>query len=107
MSSDFERFLETIRPVDRTSPEVQAERVRRALELVLKDLARAGVKSTSLAQLRHSGRPWHEALPILSKWLPKVTEPGAKEEIVRTLSVPWVGRSSTAQLITNLSWRIE
>jgi hypothetical protein len=100
MSSDFERFLETIRPVDRTSPEVQAERVRRALKLVLKDLARAGVKSTSLAQLRHSGRPWHEALPILSKWLPKVTEPGAKEEIVRTLSVPWVGRSSTAQLIT-------
>lgn len=50
-----------------------AERIRNAVEAsrpILEDLAAAGYKVETLAQLRHLGRPWKAALRLLLRWLP-------------------------------------
>jgi HEAT repeats len=94
------------------------ERFRRALEIskpILDDLAGKGYEVQTLAQLRHLGRPWKTALPVLLNWLPLIKDLDIKEEIVRCLSVPWVGTKATNQLIkefrnapvgSSLAWAI-
>lgn len=95
-----------------------ARRVTYAREVskpILEDLTKAGYKVQTLGELRHLEKPWKAALPILQRWLPLVDELGVKEDIVRGLSVPWVGTSATAQLIeefkkadptSSLAWAI-
>jgi hypothetical protein len=39
------------------------------------------------------------AVPILLRWLPKVTERSVKEDIIRTLSVPWARPAAIQPLI--------
>lgn len=58
-------------------------------DAILVDLAKVGFNTRSLADLRHSGVQYREAVPVLVTWLPKVTDRKVKEEIVRALSVPW------------------
>jgi len=66
---------------------------------LLDDLAKLGYEIDTLDDLRHLGRPWKAALPVLLRWLPRIDDLGVKESIVRCLSVPWVGRKATAQLV--------
>jgi HEAT repeats len=66
---------------------------------IVKELTHLGYEVGSLDELRHVGRPWKSALPVLLKWLPMIQHPGVKQSIVRGLSVPWVGNRATGLLI--------
>lgn len=66
---------------------------------LLDELAKLGYEIESLDDLRHQGKPWRTALPVLLRWLPKIEDPNVKNDIVRCLSVPWVGNKATAELI--------
>ena len=66
---------------------------------IVDELIALGYEVESLDELRHVGRPWKIALPVLLKWLPTVQHSGVKESIVRGLSVPWVGNRATRPLI--------
>ncbi|MCP4305631.1 MAG: HEAT repeat domain-containing protein [bacterium] len=68
-------------------------------EPILVDLAAAGFTSRSLADLRHSGARYREAIPILVDWLVRVTDVKVKGEIVRALSVPWAKPLATGPLL--------
>jgi hypothetical protein len=61
-----------------------------------------GYKVGTLAELRHQDRDWKAALPLLLYWLPLVDDDlDIKQEIVRCLSVPWVGNKATTDLIAD------
>ena len=66
---------------------------------LLDELAKLGYEIDTLDDLRHLGRPWKTALPVLLRWLPKIEDPSVKDSIVRCLSVPWVGNKATAELM--------
>lgn len=65
------------------------DRYQVAARGVLADLGAAGFEVESIADLVRSGTTYAEAVPILVRWLRKVEDPWVKEDIVRTLSVPW------------------
>ena len=60
-----------------------------AAEGLLKDLAAAGFVVSSLHELRHKRVVYKAAIPALLRWLPKVTYTPLKDDIIRTLAVPW------------------
>lgn len=103
MTNDTER-TEVIRRV-RASAEAdpakakQLEEYLKAAEPLIHELAGLGYSVETVDDLRHLGRSWKNALPVLLKWLPIVHHVGVKEGIVRGLSVPWVGNKATALLI--------
>jgi len=66
---------------------------------LLDDLEKLGYEIDTVDDLRHLGKPWKSALPVLLRWLPKIDDPGVKDSIVRCLSVPWVGNKATADLV--------
>ena len=66
---------------------------------IIAELAELGYDLESLGDLRQRGKPWKSALPILLRWLPEVSDPDVKQEIVRCLSVPWLGKTGAALLI--------
>lgn len=69
-------------------------------EPIIDELHKLGYKVRTLADLRHQDRNWKTALPLLLRWLPLVDDDlDIKQEIVRCLSVPWVGNKATAELI--------
>jgi hypothetical protein len=68
-------------------------------ELVLADLAAVGFGVRSLSDLRHSGTKYRDAVPVLLRWLPQVTDTKVEEEIVRALSVPWAKPAATLPMI--------
>jgi HEAT repeat protein len=59
----------------------------RQLEPILADLRRIGYDVETLGQLPSRGRRLRDAVPILLEWLPRVTDPGVRESLVRALSV--------------------
>jgi HEAT repeat protein len=65
---------------------------------ILAELAAAGFPARSLADLRHSGTRYRDAVPVLLRWLLRVSDPKVKEEIVRALSVPWAKPAATEPL---------
>ncbi len=65
------------------------ERYRTAARDVVADLADAGFEVEAIGDLRHLGTPYPQAVPVLLRWLARVHDPALKEDIVRTLSVPW------------------
>lgn len=72
---------------------------RRQLAPVIDELHAAGFNQATLDELRTSRTVYASAIPILVDWLPKVNDPGAKESIVRTLSVPWAGSHAARVLL--------
>jgi hypothetical protein len=66
--------------------------------LVLADLKRLGFHVKDLAQLRRCGE-YRAAIPVLMKWLAAVASEELKEDIVRTLSMPWAGSDVAKGLI--------
>jgi hypothetical protein len=61
---------------------------RTAARGVLADLAAAGFEVEAVGDLRRLGK-YAKAVPVLARWLPRVEDAAVKEDIVRTLSVPW------------------
>lgn len=68
-------------------------------EPILAELTAAGFPARSLADLRHSRTRYHDAVPVLLRWLARVSDPKVKVEIVRALSVPWAKPAATEPLI--------
>ncbi len=68
-------------------------------EPILAELAEVGYETRSLADLRHSGERYRDAVPVLVGWLPRVSDRKVKEEIVRALSVPWAKPAATRPMI--------
>jgi hypothetical protein len=66
---------------------------------LLTELDQAGFRVGSIGELRQRETPYHAGVPILLRWLPRVDHPPLKEDIVRTLSVPWAGPSAAPALI--------
>jgi hypothetical protein len=57
---------------------------------ILRELADIGFDVNMIGELRRPGRPrYAAAVPILERWLPRVSSPSLKDDIIRTLSVPW------------------
>jgi PBS lyase HEAT-like repeat len=66
---------------------------------LLGDLAAAGYKVKSVADLRTSGTRYRAAVPVLLHWLGRAESTFEKEEIVRALSVPWARDEAVGPLI--------
>jgi hypothetical protein len=73
---------------------------QRVAEPILRELAASGFKVQSVGELRQSCAEYPAAIPILVRWLPKVQNAHVKEDIVRTLSVPWASPEAVPTLIT-------
>ncbi|CAM2005165.1 hypothetical protein [Acanthopleuribacter pedis] len=56
---------------------------------LLVELREAGFDIIAVQDLRASGSKYPEAIPILMKWLPKIKYDALRDDIVRTMSVPW------------------
>lgn len=87
------------RAADDPERAVETQRYSEAAKPLLDQLGELGYRVESLSDLRHQGKPWKTALPILLSWLPLVDDLSVKEDIVRCLSVPWIGNRATAELI--------
>lgn len=77
--------------------EQNVRRYHKAAYPVLEALCDAGFEVHTIGELLTKGR-YKAAIPILIQWLPKVTDTYVKQDIVRTLSVPW-GKDAAAVLI--------
>ena len=71
----------------------------KAAKPILADLGVIGFRVNSIGELRQSGANYRAAIPTLLQWLPKVSYPPLKEDIVRTLSVPWARPAAAPALI--------
>ena len=74
-------------------------RYRRAAAPVLAELHEAGYPVDSIGELREAGARYPGAIPILLHWLPRISDSAVKEDIVRTLSVPWARPTAAPVLI--------
>lgn len=79
--------------------EARRRDAREAEEPLLADLAVAGYRLDSLDDLRRSRARYRAAVPVLLRWLPRVTDRDVKESIVRALSVPWARPEAARPLI--------
>jgi hypothetical protein len=87
-----------MRQVERQKAEY-LEVYKRAAEPVLQELSAAGNNVRSLRELRKTGVEYPTAIPILLRWLPRIENEQLKEDLVRTLSVPWAPPEVAAALI--------
>lgn len=76
-----------------------AEAYAAAAGPLLAELQTAGLSVTTVRELKQSGAAARAAVPILLRWLPRVEYAPLKEDIVRTLSVPWAKPDAAAALI--------
>jgi HEAT repeat protein len=79
--------------------EENAERHDRIAAPIIEGLQDAGYHVDSLDVLCQSGARYASAIPILIKWLPKISDANVKESIVRALSVPWAKPTAAKPLI--------
>lgn len=71
----------------------------RAAAPVVDELRNVGVEVDRISELRQRRADYPRAVPVLLRWLSQVTESSVKEDIIRTLSVPWAGPDVAAPLI--------
>ena len=80
---------------------------RRVMAPLLNELAATGFRVNSLVELREGGANYGTAVPILLQWLPRMSDRHAKEDIVRTLSVPWAKPAAAPALIEEFKAAID
>lgn len=73
--------------------------IQEALRPVMAELRQIGFAQADLHDLRRSGVRYEKAIPILLRWLPRLGHSDAKEDLVRTLSVPWAKGEATVALL--------
>jgi HEAT repeat protein len=67
---------------------------------ILRELKKLGYDVQSLAALRRVGAAYKDAIPVLLKWLRVVVDENLKEELVRSLSVPWAGPETARAFVS-------
>ena len=93
------------------------ERYHRAAQPVISELAAHGFDVRTIRDLRYNYSDYRTAVPVLIRWLPRVDYEPLKEDIVRTLSVPWAKPDAAPALVAafrrssdpgefNLRWAI-
>lgn len=70
-----------------------------AADPLLAELAQAGFPVRSVGQLHHEWKSYRAAIPILLRWLPRVSYDALRQDIVRTLSVKEARPLATAPLV--------
>lgn len=75
------------------------ESYRRAAKPLIEELAAHGLRVDTVGELRHRGMDYAKAVPSLIRWLPQISDGAVKEDIVRSLSVPWAKPMAAAPLI--------
>lgn len=76
-----------------------AQVYRKAAAPLLAELAAAGFDVASVGALRQPGREYRGAVPILLDWLPRIGNPDVREDIVRSLSVPFARPAAAPALV--------
>lgn len=76
-----------------------AEAYREAAAPLLAGLAAAGFDLASVGALRRPGREYQGAVPILLEWLPRIGNADVREDIVRSLSVPFAKPAAARALV--------
>jgi hypothetical protein len=66
---------------------------------IIQELRGAGFDVTSVGDLYNRKLHYEKAMPILVAWLPRVTNPIVKEDIVRALSVKWARDTAAPRLL--------
>ncbi|MCB1034641.1 MAG: HEAT repeat domain-containing protein, partial [Acidobacteria bacterium] len=66
---------------------------------LLAELAEKGFPVSSVGQLRQEGKQYSAAVPALLRWLPQISNRAVKEDVVRTLSVPWARPAAGPALV--------
>jgi hypothetical protein len=56
---------------------------------ILLDLASAGFHVDTVADLFNRKMNYERAIPILLSWLPRISDPAVKEDVIRALTVRW------------------
>lgn len=84
-----------------TPPAERAQQYFEAARALLAELATAGMAVSSVGALLSNGKYPSAAVEILCGWLPRVEYRGLREDIVRTLSVPWA-RAAGPVLVAEL-----
>jgi hypothetical protein len=69
---------------------------------VLEELRSLGFAVDSVRDLRVQGKPYPRAVPVLLAWLPRIADRYVKEDIIRTLSVPWAHPEAAPALLREL-----
>lgn len=91
-------YVTRVRQQERQQTE-NREGYQRAAEPILRELAAAGFKVQSVGELRQAGAEYPSAIPILVRWLPKIENAHVKEDLARTLSVPWAAPEAVPALM--------
>jgi hypothetical protein len=76
-----------------------AAEYRKAAGPLLEELIALGYAVNTVGELRSAGREYRDAVPVLVRWLPRVGNRYVKEDIVRTLSVPWARDEAAGPLL--------
>lgn len=63
------------------------------------ELAALGLNVDAPADLYNNKLDYRKAVPLLIEWLPRLSEPGVKEEVVRALSTKWAKPSAAEALL--------
>lgn len=79
--------------------DARAEVLRPREDEILRDLESVGVSASSVSGLRTSGVRYRAAIPVLLTWLDRVDDPRLKDQVVRTLTVPWAGPDARLRLL--------
>lgn len=66
---------------------------------LLADLAAAGFVVETLAQLRQRGVGDRRAVPVLAKWLPRISYLPLKRDVIATLGSPWARPAAAGPLV--------
>jgi hypothetical protein len=74
----------------------------RVAEPVLQELVARGYRVTTIGDLVQGKSTYPSAIPVLLQWLPRISDLQVKEDIVRSLSVPWAKPTAAPALIKEL-----
>ncbi len=79
----------------------------KAVKPILPELSQVGLDVESIGNLYTKRFDYQRAIPILLRWLPRVTNLDVKEDIVRALSVPWARSTEAPELLVEEFRRAE
>jgi hypothetical protein len=72
---------------------------RVASEPILLELREAGFDIDWVSDLYNKRLNYKDAIPVLLNWLPRIDNKAVKEDIVRSLSVPWARKTIAPKLL--------
>jgi hypothetical protein len=76
-----------------------AENYSRAAAPIVAELRSLGFAVSSIGDLRRTKRVYKRAIPLLLAWVSQVSDRSVKEDLIRTLSVPWANPEAAPVLI--------